>query len=192
MFRLSLFALFITLVGLFLTLFFVYLTRIVKGVFSRFVAKSAQLANEASEQQQKWKKQWREREQRKKLPEIIQKAYIKYERLQKQVDNLPGQWKQQLLPLLNECEQILFRVSSSPEKVDHIRAFFNQSLDALSQLVEKLETDHAFMSDTQTDKVRQNITLIKADLLHHRKKLDKLKRFDFDVVMDVIKARLKQ
>jgi len=47
------------------------------------------------------------------------------------------------------------------------------------------------MSSDEIEKARQNISVFKADLLNHQETLHKVRRFDFDVVMDVIKARLK-
>ena len=48
------------------------------------------------------------------------------------------------------------------------------------------------MTKAEIEKAQQNITLFKSDLLHHQETLHKVRRFDFDVTMDVIKARLKR
>jgi uncharacterized protein YjcR len=176
--------LFLILVGVLLAVMLAYSYRAIKGSVSHVVKKGSKIA---SEQQQKWA----EREQRKKLPELIQKAYQQMDSIQKNLETLPDQWKLPLRPVVEQSQDILYKVSSSPDKTDQIRSFFNQTLGALLQLLEKLKTDHAFMDAEQTDKARQNITVIKADLIRHQQKMDKLKRFDFDVVMDVIKARLR-
>ncbi len=176
--------LFLLTVSILLVVVSVFLYRVIKGSLSHAVKKGSEIA---SEQQQKWA----EREQRKKLPAIIQKAYQQMDSIQKNLDALPDQWRLPLSPVVEQTQDILYKVSSSPDKTDQIRRFFNQTLGALQQLVEKLKTDHAFMDAAQTDKARQNITVLKADLIQHQQKMDKLKRFDFDVVMDVIKARLR-
>lgn len=177
--------LFLILIGVLLAVLLAYSYRAIKGSVSHVVKKGSEIA---SEQQQKWA----EREQRKKLPNIIQKAYQQMDSIQTNLQALPDQWKMPLSPVVEQTQDILYKVSSSPDKTDQIRSFFNQTLGALLQLVEKLKTDYAFMDAEQTDKARQNITVIKADLIQHQQKMDKLKRFDFDVVMDVIKARLRQ
>ncbi len=177
--------LFLMLIGVLLAVLLAYSYRAIKGSVSHVVKKGSEIA---SEQKQKWAKH----EQRKKLPDIIQKAYQQMDDIQANLQALPDQWKMPLNPIVEQTQDILYKVSSSPDKTDQLRSFFNQTLGALLQLVEKLKTDHAFMDAAQTDKARQNITVIKADLIQHQQKMDKLKRFDFDVVMDVIKARLRQ
>jgi type II secretory pathway pseudopilin PulG len=162
------------------------------------VEKSAEFA---SEQQQKWEA----KEKQKKYPEILQKGQKTYTDLTENISHLPKDWQSALEPLshiaksiLNEIEdEVTLETSESTgvqssKKLNAVRPFFNHSLKALLQLTQKLRTDYKAMDAEDTDKARQNITVIKSDLLRHQQTLDKGRKMDFDVAMDVIKARLKK
>ena len=153
--------------------------------------KGAELANE---QQQKWA----QKEQQKKLPEILQKGFDQHQQLSQELKRLPQEWQLSLEPLVLQAKEILDEVAyevveeNSQKKLDSIRSFFHHSLDALLQFSETLNKDHRQMTAEQLEKARQNINLFKADLLSHQQTLQKARRLDFDVLMDVIKARLKR
>ena len=178
-------------------IWFVY-KRIKRG-FSGTIQKGVDVVND---QQQKWT----EKGQRKKLPSMLQKGFDDYDQMKSLVVDLPDIWKQPLQPLVKPTKEILDEVAfeyisddsnkpnkpSQDKKLNSIRPFFHHSLDALLQLVEKLSSDHAKMNEGEIQKARDNITILKADLQSHQETLHKVRRFDFDVVMDVIKARLKK
>ena len=193
MFRLTLIPFVLVFGALFFGIISYIVIRKIKKGLQYTVKKGAELA---SKQQQKWT----EKEQRKKLPDILQKAFTQYEQLVESHASLPANWKNVLEPVIKQAKEILNEVAEGADindstynkKLNSIRPFFNHSLDALLQFTEKLNSDHAEMSEAQIDKARQNITVFKADLLDHQEKLLKAKRFDFDVSMDVIKARLKK
>jgi len=193
MFRLTLIPFVLVFGALFFGIISYIVIRKIKQGLQYTVKKGAELANK---QQQKWT----EKEQRKKLPDILQKAFNQYEQLVDSHASLPTNWKNVLEPVIRQAKEILNEVAEGADindstynkKLNSIRPFFNHSLDALLQFTEKLNSDHAEMDETQIDKARQNITVFKADLLDHQEKLLKAKRFDFDVLMDVIKARLKK
>lgn len=193
MFRLTLIPFFLVFATLFFGIVsFVVIRKIKKG-FEYTVKKGAELANK---QQQKWT----EKEQRKKLPDIIQKGFDNFEKLVLSQQSLPDNWRNSLDPIIAKAKEILDEVADGADlndstynkKLNSIRPFFNHSLDALLQFTQKLSTDHAKMDASQIEKARQNITIFKADLLNHQEKLMKANRMDFDVLMDVIKARLKK
>lgn len=164
---------------------FIKIKRATKIVFK----KSSEFTREfATEQQQKWS----QREERNKLPNTLQKAYLQFETIERDSQDLPAEWKIALLPVIDQANVILLAVSTKPKLSNRIRPFFHHSLDSLSQFIIKLKSDHAHLSVKQIDKARQNITVLKADLLQHQHTLNKQQEFDFDVLMDVIKARLKQ
>lgn len=189
MFRLTLLPIFLLIAGFLFTLVTFYIVRKIKRTTKQVIKKSSEFTKEfAAEQQQKWS----QREQRKQLPEILQKAYVQFDDIQENTRKLPEQWKTPLSPVVDQANVILLAVSTKPELTSHIRSFFNHTLDSLSQLINKLKTDHKHLNDSQTEKARQNIMMFKADLMQHQQTLNKQKEFDFDVLMDVIKARLKQ
>jgi len=166
-----------------------------KGV-SNSIKKGAEIA---TEQQEKWV----EKGQRKKLPSTLQKGFDDYDKMEGLVADLPEAWKQPLQPIVKSAKEILDEVAfeyisddsnkpSQDKKLNSIRSFFHHSLDALLQLVEKLSSDHAKMNAGEIKKAQENIVILKSDLQTHQETLQKVRRFDFDVVMDVIKARLKK
>ena len=178
-----------------IVIWFIY-KKVKKGI-GYTVKKGAEIAND---QQQKWT----EKEQRKKLPEILLKGFSDYDKIYKTTMSLPEEWRLSIMPIVNKSKDILDEVAVEFEsfdehtksneqnkKLNSIRSFFIHSLDALLQFVEKLSSDHQKMSTDEIDKARLNINVFKADLLNHQEALHKVRRFDFDVVMDVIKARLK-
>lgn len=189
MFRIALLPFILLVTGVLLTLLAFFLIRKIKRTTKKVIKKTTELANE---QQQKWTEQKKREQERKKLPEIIQKAYIQLEDIEKNEKELPNHWKSQLTPVIDQANVILLAVSSKPEMADHIRSYFLHTLDTLLQLVNKLKTDHALMDDQQIEIARQNITAFKADLNQHQQTLQKQNKFDFEVLMEVIKARLKQ
>lgn len=172
-----------------LIVYFVY--RIIKRGITTTYKKGAKLA---TEQQQKWAN----KEQRKKLPDIVQKGFDDFDRLKKSQSQLPQTWKTQLEPLVIQSKEILDEVAfdcienESEKALMSIRSFFHHSLDALLQFSQKLNIDHQQMSKVQVEKAERNLVLFKADLSSHLKTLRKTRRLDFDVLMDVIKARLKK
>ncbi len=171
--------------------------RKVKKAIGYTLKKGAEIA---SDQQQKWT----EKEQRKKLPEILQKGFSDYNKIYTTTASLPEEWRLTIMPVVNTAKDILNEIAlefegedgktkshENNKKLNSLRAFFIHSLDALLQFVEKLSSDHHKMTVGEIEKARQNINVFKADLLNHQETLHKVRRFDFDVVMDVIKARLK-
>ena len=105
----------------------------------------------------------------------------------------------QLIPLKQKSNQLLGEISQhliddedfERSQLTSLRSFFIHSLDALKQFSQKLLSDHDKMSDSETARAQENIKVIYKDLLHHEKILHKKRKFEFDVLMDVIKARLK-
>ena len=168
------------------------------------VKKSTEFAND---QQKKWEKKDKQEQQ----PDILRKGFKTYNDIIITVKLLPIEWKSVLEPLTAIAKSILDVVeddsvmaSSSvaesfstksvhtPTKINRIRPFFNHSLNALLQFTQKINTDYKTMDNKDHEKARQNLNIIKADLLSHQKTLNNARKMDFDVTMDVIKARLKK
>ncbi len=197
MLRLALlpFVLIILLLLSIIIIWFVY-KKVKKGI-GYTMKKGAEIA---SDQQQKWT----EKGQQKRFPKILQKGFSDYDKIYSTTTSLPKEWESSVMPIVSTAKDILDElalefdgkdaqapVNKENKKLNSIRGFFIHSLDALLQFVEKLSSDHHKMSSDEVEKARQNINIFKADLLRHQEILHKVRRFDFDVVMDVIKARLK-
>jgi len=142
---------------------------------------------------------WRNQEQRKKLPKIVQTGFDDFTIIEENIEKLPAVWQLKLLPLKQKANSLLAEISQhliedeefERSKLTSLRSFFNHSLDALKQFTQKLVSDHDSLSDVETERAKENINVIYKDLLHHEKILHKKRKFEFDVLMDVIKARLK-
>lgn len=155
--------------------------------------------DKSSEFSTQYRDKMRSNEQRKKLPKIVQVGFDDYETIENTIAKLPPTWQLKLLPLkqksnslLNEISHLLLTDESfERSKLNSVRSFFNHSLDALKQLTQKLLSDSKSLSDEEAEKAKENIRIIYDDLLRHEKILHKTRKFDFDVLMDVIKARLK-
>lgn len=169
---------------------FIVYKKIKKGLKTTYT-KGAELANDQQ-------KKWADKEQRKKLPAIVQKGYEDFDSLMKIQDQLPLEWNTLLEPLIIQAKEILDEVAfdclenNSEKALNSIRSFFHHSLDALLQLSQKLNKDNAQMTVSQVEQAQQNIILFSTDLQSHQKTLLKGRKLDFDVLMDVIKARLKK
>jgi len=189
MLRLAFFpvVLLILAITLALLVFFLY-RKIKKGVKVTY-RKGAEIA---TEQQQKWQ----QKEQRKKLPIIVQKGLQDFEKIKKTAEQLTPEWKNTINPLIEDCQEVLDGLLSeeiiSDSRVNSIRTFFNHTLDALKQFIEKINSDYGQMNKQEIEKARENITVLKTDIMHHQKIIHKKRKLDFDVLMDVIKARLKR
>ena len=141
--------------------------------------------------------------------DMLQQGFETYDNIVQTIESLPKEWSVQLKPLTTQTKQILdelaFNVTSieadkknaylDNDKKDNVinsmRTFFIHTLDALQQFVDKISQDANYMSDQQKAKAEENIKVLMADLAHHQTILDKKRKFDFDVLMEVIKARLK-
>lgn len=146
--------------------------------------KGTELANE---QQERWKR----REQMKSQPEYIQKAHKQSEQVESDSELLPEQWRSQLAPLNAEMQQILNITVADEKRADKVRSFFNTSLPAYASFVAKLKSDHAHLDEQETAKAEANIEVFDADFARYLGQIQQARRFDFDVLMDVIKVRLK-
>ena len=200
MFRFTLFPLIIIISSLLLGLITFFVYRKIKKIVSSTYKKSAELAAEKQQQ-------WKDKGNRKQFPDMLQKGFETYDNIAQSVDNLPVDWSTQLKPLTVQAKQILdelaFKVESvktdkkntedkKGDIVNNMRTFFIHTLDALQQFVDKINQDNNHMSAEQVTRAKENISVLAADLDHHQKLLDKQRKFDFDVLMDVIKARLKK
>ena len=204
MFRLTLFPLFILFGTFILSIVGYFLIKKIRKMITHTLEKGKSLA---AEQQKKWG----QKEQRKKLPEIIQKGLHQYAQIETEMERLPHSWAVALMPITIQAKEILDEVMAEAakniesqnsneesrahlktQKLNAVRPFFNHSLDALLQFVKKLNSDHESMDEHQAEKARQNINIFKADFDSHQAALKKSRKMDFDVLMDVIKARLKK
>jgi predicted PurR-regulated permease PerM len=145
-------------------------------------------SNVALQQQEKWKR----REKRKKLPNEIQQLIVQYEALLESNNALSEPWQHSMQPVYKALGDIVHILTAAPKKRNKVRALFSVSLPALEKFISTIKADQTFMDDVETQKAQHNIDVIFKDLQQHEHVLQKSRRFDFDVMMDVIKIRLKR
>ena len=167
----------------------VFLLRFLWNKFSGAVTHVIEKGSDvASLQQEKWKL----REKRKKLPSEIQKLIVQYEELLESNDDLSKPWQDAMKPVYKALGDIVHVLTAAPKKVNKVRSLFSVSMPALEKFIATVKADQRFMNDTETQKAQENIDVIYKDLQQHELTLQKSRRFDFDVLMDVIKIRLKR
>jgi len=203
MIRFALLPMILMFASIFFGLFIYLVYRKVKTVSTKIYKKSVEIASDTHQQ-------WKDKEQRKQFPDPLQKGFEHYDEIKSTTKILPQAWQQRINPLNRKCKQLLDEIAFRTVEIDtksptddssnnrfntetltSMRTFFAHTLDAQLQLVKKLQTDVTKMDDSEQQKVIENIALLDADLNHHQTILDKKRKFDFDVLMDVIKARLK-
>jgi hypothetical protein len=146
--------------------------------------KSVEVANE---QQERWKR----REQIKSQPDYIQKAHKQSEQVETNTEALPVEWQERLAPLNQSMQEILTITVGDEKRADKVRTFYNTSLPAYASFVAKLRSDNSHLDELETEKAVANIVVFDNDFARYLKKIQQARRFDFDVLMDVIRVRLK-
>ena len=100
-------------------------------------------------------------------------------------------WQTLLKPLNSEMQRILNTTANDLDRAEKIRSFYNTSLPAYTAFVAKLKTDHMHLDSAEIQKAKENIAVLKEDFQRYEDGVQQARRFDFDVLMDVIKVRLK-
>ena len=134
---------------------------------------------------------WKQRELLKKQPDFIQKAYQQSEQVKTDAAELPEEWQAQIEPLNVDMTDILSISINDAKRADKVRTFYNTSLPAYASFVAKLKTDHHHLDAEEKQKAIDNLTVFKDDFDRYDSHIQQARRFDFDVLMDVIKVRLK-
>lgn len=139
------------------------------------------------DQQQRWK----QREILKKQPDFIQKAHEQSEQVEADTAELPEEWQALLNPLSVAMADIINISIGDTKRADKVRTFYNTSLPAYASFVAKLKSDHLHLDGEEKQKAIDNLAVFKGDFERYDNSIQQARRFDFDVLMDVIKVRLK-
>ena len=183
MVRLAIF--FATFIAIILVLFGLYmLYRKIRRGIGQAWDKSAEAV---TDQQQRWKL----RELIKQQPEFIQKAHQQSEQITADMAVLTAEWQALLTPLNESMQHILNISLGDAKRADKVRSFYNTSLPAYAAFVAKLKTDHLHLDAVEKQKAIDNLAVFQADFERYDTNIQQARRFDFDVLMDVIKVRLK-
>lgn len=173
-------------------LLFVGVAYFLRYLWRKFIRSVNEVLEKGSDLAQEQQQKWKQREERKKLPQEIQKLILQYEALLKFNDDLSNDWKQSFQPLYASLGDIVHILTNSPKKMNKVRNLFTVSVPALEKLLGTLKTDQKFLDANETERARISINFIAKDLEAHKQTLHKSRRFDFDVLMDVIRVRMKK
>ena len=126
------------------------------------------------------------------LPVYMQQGMHRLSVVKQCSASLPERWRLLLRPIIAKADEIADVVLENPKHGEAIRRFFTVTLDAFEAFVKALLKDHAVMGRIEEEKAMQSIEVFRKDFLVYDKALSAKRRFDFQVLTDVIKHRLRK
>jgi len=126
------------------------------------------------------------------LPVYIQQGMRRLAVVKQCSEGLPERWHLLLRPVIAKADGIGGVVLENPKYGEAIRRFFTVTLDAFEFFVEALLKDHSVMGRIEEEKAIQSIEVFRKDFLTYDAVLISKRRFDFQVLTDVIKHRLRK
>lgn len=126
------------------------------------------------------------------LPTYMQQGMQQLSTAKKNVNDLPERWQLLLRPVVVKADEIGTIVLNNPKHGESVRRFFTVTLDAFEHFSAALLQDHQAMGRIEEEKAMQSIEIFRKDFLSYATKLDTKRRFDFQVLTDVIKHRLRK
>jgi len=126
------------------------------------------------------------------LPVYIQRGMHRLSVARQCSEALPEQWRLLLRPVIAKADEIGHIVLDNPVYAEVIRRFFTVTLDAFESFVDALLENHAVMGRIEEEKAMQSIEVFRKDFLAYGAVLSKKRLFDFHVLTDVIKHRLRK
>jgi len=184
MIRLFLFGLFLIL-GLVATIVSLYLVFAIIRWLKRLFSASTEFVN-------KQHQDWQNKQAEKHIPDYLRQANQLLTKTQQHAEQLTPKWQLLLSPVLDGSQYLLQVGMAKPEQTQSARSFFTVTLKALEGFTETLVDMNGVMQDSEEEKARQNIEVFMTDIYKYRTKIESKKRFDFHVMMEVIKQRLKK
>lgn len=138
------------------------------------------------------RKQKHERSARNKLlPSFMKKGIAQFDHSLSLMSELSHDWQEQLVSIASRAEAVIEMSAQKKKQARQIRTFFTVSLPAFERLIMALQADANFMTDAEAEKVRLNIKILERDFTRHYEQISDSRKFDFDVVMESIKQRIK-
>ncbi len=183
---------FITIIGLITTIVSIVvifsLVKWVKQWTKKLLSTSKVFANQ---QHQNWKT----RQAEKSIPTFLRDASKRMTHIDLLVNQLSSRWRHLTDPLITEAHEMLRMGLAKPEQAQLTRNYYTTTLKAVEGLVEVLVDMKATHQDTdvmqgaEKRKAKETIEILMNDTYKYRAKLESKKRFDFHVMMEVIKQR---
>lgn len=153
----------------------------------------------AKQQYQRWKirqseKQAEERME-KNIPVFLREASKRVTHIDQLSEQLSSKWQHLTNPLVKEAHEMLKDGMTDPGQAQLTRPYFAITLKALEGFIEALVDMKAakqnadVMHEEEERQAKDTIEVLMNDTYKYRAKLESKKRFDFHVMMEVIKQR---
>jgi len=143
-----------------------------------------------AQQYRLWRQGYKAKQAEKGVPDFLRLANQRMQNIDRLVLRLDSEWQQQLHLILGYAHELVQKGVARPEQGVIIRSFYTVTLKALESFIQALLDMQETMHADDEEKARQNIDLLMNDIYKYRARLESKKRFDFHVMMDVIKHRL--
>ncbi|MEE9304055.1 MAG: hypothetical protein V3U84_09730 [Thiotrichaceae bacterium] len=186
MIRLFIFAV-VAFLGLVVTILSLVLMFTIIRWIKRFFSGGQKFVNN---QHEDWKKKQAKQKAEASIPDFLKQASQRLDNIDQSAKQLTEKWQLLLNPVILDSHEMLQRGIAKPEQAHFSRNFFTVTLKALEGFTEALVDMNEGMQDQEEEKARQNIAVFMNDIYKYRAKFEARKRFDFHVMMEVIKQRL--
>ncbi|MEE9351647.1 MAG: hypothetical protein V3U78_05260 [Thiotrichaceae bacterium] len=137
-----------------------------------------------------WKAKKKTEQVEKSVPDFLRQGSLRLKHIDQYVNQLPEKWKLLLNPVIGDAHAMLAMGMSKPDQAQSARSFYTVTLKALEGFAETLVDMKMGMQEEEEEKARQSIEVFMNDIYKYRAKFESKKRFDFHVMMEVIKQRI--
>lgn len=181
LFLLGLLAL-VSLIGLLLFIWLVF-------AIVKWVRRLAAAGNDYVGQQ---RQDWERRQAEKELPDFLVAGIRRMEAIEQLSDKASNKWQLMLRPVVKQAQDVVDLGAARPEQAEMARSFFTVTLAAMEDFVQALADDHGLMQDAEEEKAKQSLEVLSGDIQKYKAKLESKRRFDLQVMMEVLKQRLNK
>ncbi len=138
---------------------------------------------------------WKTRQAENNVPRFMRDASKRLAHVDLLVEQLPRKWQHLIDPLVKEAHELVRMGMEKSEQVGLIRNYYTTTLKAVERLIEglvemrSLHMNTDVMQETEERKAKEAIEILIKDTYKYQSKLVSKKKFDFHVMMEVIKQR---
>lgn len=132
---------------------------------------------------------WKTKQSEKNIPSYLREAKKRMDHIDRLNKQLTGKWQLLTSPLIKQSDDMLQLGITKPQQAEISRSFYTITLKATESFIEALVHMNEVMQDLEEEKARDNIEVLLKDTYKYRAKLESKKRFDFHVMMEVMKQR---
>jgi len=176
---------FVLVLGLIATVVSLYLIFAIIRWIKRLFSTTTEFANTQHQD-------WKSRQSEKNIPVHLKEANKRLKRIQKHSEQLSAKWQFLLNPVIEGAQELINTGLEKPDQTQSIRTFYTVTLKTLESFTQTLVDVGSTLQKAEEEKAKQSIELFMTDVYKYRSKVNSKKHFDFHVMMDMIKQRLKK